>query len=133
MNLTKALIAGIAAAIATWLADYVMHGVMMASTYAKYPIFTREQPNPLMFLFVAVFIGIAAALLFAKTRKCWADGVKGGATFGFFLGLVAFFPNFYFSLVLEGFPYFLGWCWGGINLIDFVIAGVVLALIYRQG
>ena len=59
--------------------------------------------------------------------------MKGGATFGFFLGLVAFFPNFYFSLVLEGFPYFLSWCWGGINLIDFVIAGVVLALIYRQG
>ena len=133
MNLTKALIAGTAAAIAMWLADYVMHGVMMGPTYAKYPIFSQEPPNPFMFLFIAVFLGIAAALLFAKTRKCWADGVTGGATFGFFLGLVAFFPNFYFWLVLEGFPYFLGWCWGGINLIDFVIAGVVLALIYRQG
>ena len=77
MNLTKALIAGIAAAIATWLADYVMHGVMMASTYAKYPIFSQEQPNPFMFLFVGVFIGVAAALLFAKTPRMlgrWGEG-----------------------------------------------------------
>ncbi len=131
MNWTKLLIAGVAAAIALWLADFVMHGLILGPTYAKYPIFSQEQANPLLFLFVALFIALAAALLFAKSRPCWGAGVKGGVTFGFFVGLVLFFPNFYYSLVLEGFPYYLSWCWGGVNVIEFLIVGAVLGLIYK--
>ena len=77
-------------------------------------------------------IGIFAAILFAKTRTSWAESWKGGATFGFWLSLTAFFANFYYPLVLEGFPYYLSWCWGGINVIEGVIGGAVLGLIYKR-
>ena len=52
--------------------------------------------------------------------------------FGFWLGLVAFFSPFYDSLVIEGFPYFLSWCWGGANLISLVIFGAVIGAIYKS-
>ncbi len=133
MNWQKALLAGLVAGIALTISDFIMHGLIMGSTYTKYPeVFTQEQANPFHFLLVAVCIGVCAAILFGKTRQCWADGFKGGATYGFFLGLVSFWPSFYSSLVIDGFPYYLSWCQGGINLIGAVIGGAVLGAMYRR-
>ncbi len=133
MNWTKVLIAGLVSGIVLWLADFLMHGVILGPTYMKYPLFTQEQANPLHFLLVSVCMTLPAAVLFAKTVSCWGGGVMGGVKYGFWVGLILFFTTFYSPLVLEGFPYFLSWCQGGINLIGFVIVGVVLALIYKEG
>lgn len=115
------------------LADFVMHGLVMGPTYKRYTgIFTQTQANPAWFALIAVCIGLSAALLFSKSRASWAPGWKGGVTFGFLLGLVGFFPSFYSSLVIDGFPYYLSWCWGGITLIDSLLAGAVLGAIVKR-
>ena len=132
MNWTKAILAGVLAGIAMNVADFVMHGLILGSAYEKYEVFSQEQANPLLFLAVAVCIAVFAAILFAKTRSVWAEGAKGGATYGFWLGMVSFFSTFYNPLVLEGFPYHLSWCWGGINVIGAVIGGAVLGLVYKK-
>jgi hypothetical protein len=132
MSWTRAILAGLVAGFVMNLADFVMHGLLLANTYERYDVFTKEQANPFWFLVISFCIGIAAAILFAKSRGSWAQGWKGGATFGFFLGLTAYFANFYNPLVLEGFPYYLSWCWGGINLIDGVLGGAVLGAIYKK-
>lgn len=132
MNWTRAILAGLAAGFVTNIANFVMHGLLLAETYKRYDVFAKDEANPLWFLLISFCIGIAAAILFAKSRGSWAAGWKGGATFGFFLGLTAFFANFYYPLVLEGFPYYLGWCWGGINVIDGVLGGAVLGALYKK-
>ncbi len=132
MNWQKALIAGVVAGVAMSIAEFVMHALIMGNTYKKYPVFTQEQANPLHFLLVAVCISVFAAILFGKTRQSWADGFKGGATFGFFFGMPLFFVRFYDAMVYEGYPYYLSWCQGGINLIVVVIAGTVMGAIYRR-
>ena len=134
MNWTRVLLGGAAAGIVTNIADFVMHGQIMANTYMKYTqVFSRTQANPLWFLLISLCIGIAAAILFAKTRSSWTGGWAGGATFGFFLGLVGFWPGFYNPLVIDAFPYYLSWCWGGITMIDSLLAGAVLGAIIKKG
>ena len=133
MNWQKAILAGLAAGIAMNISEFVFHAVIMAKTYAKYPVFSQEQANPLYFVLIAVCISIFAAILFAKTRQCWADGFKGGATYGFFLGMVVFWVRFYDSIIYDGYPYYLAWCQGSINLIVTVIAGAVMGVIYKRG
>ena len=133
MNWQKALLAGVVAGIAMSVAEFVMHGMIMANTYSKYPVFSQEQANPLHFVLVAVCISLFAAILFGKTRRCWADGLQGGATYGLFLGLIVFWVRFYDALVYEGYPYYLSWCQGGINLIVALVAGSVMGLIYKRG
>lgn len=133
MNWSKALIAGVAGGIALNIVDFVMHGIIMTDVYSRYTdVFAQEQANPLFFLLVAVCLAIAAALLFSKTRACWAHGPKGGTIFGIFLGIFIFFPGFYNPLVIGGFPYYLAWCWGGINFIGMVVLGTVLGLIIKR-
>jgi hypothetical protein len=131
MNWSKLILAAIGAAVVTWLADFVMHGLILGPTYARYDVFTKQQASPFTFLLISLCIAVMVALFYAKSYGSWGGGWKGGATFGFFLGLAAFFTTFYSPVVLEGFPYFLSWCWGGINVIDGVIGGAVIGMIYK--
>lgn len=132
MNAGKALLAGVVAGIVENIYAFIMHGIIMGNTYTKYKAFAQEEASPVWFFVVAIAVGIAGALLFAKTRSSWGAGVKGGLTFGFFIGLVSFFAQFYNPLVINDFPYYLSWCWGGISLIGWMVFGAVAALIYKE-
>lgn len=132
MNWTKALVAGLVGGIAVNFYEFLVHGFVMADTYMKYPVFDKEQANPVWFVLLSVLLGIFAAVIFARTRAAWPAGVKGGVTFGLMMGLIAFFAQFYYPLVIAGFPYYLSWCWGGISLIGYLIFGLVAGAIYRS-
>lgn len=133
MNWTRILLGGLAAGIVTNVADFVLHGMVMGPTYKRLDtVFSQTPANPLWFTLVAVTISFFAALLFARSRGSWAPGWKGGLTYGFFLGLVGFFHGFYDPLVIDGFPYYLSWCQGGITLIDSLLAGAVLGVIVKR-
>jgi len=132
MNWTRIVVAAVVAGIVGWLADFVMHGLILGHTYTRYPVFSQESANPLAFLAVSVTVAFFAAIFFARTADSWSPGWRGGVAFGFFLGLVTFFSNHYYPLVLEGFPYFLAWCWGGVGLIGGVITGAVIGAIYKK-
>jgi hypothetical protein len=133
MNWTRVLLGGLLAGIVTNLSGWVMHGMIMADTYKKYDqVFSQTGANPAKFFAVAIAVAVFTAILFAKTRASWAEGVKGGVTFGFWLGMAVFFANFYYPLVIAGFPYYLGWCWGGIRLIEGLIGGAVLGAIIKR-
>ena len=132
MNWNRTLVAELVGGIALWLASFVLHGLVMGSTYLKYPdVFTQTEANPFWFLLIEILIAVPAAILFAKTRRSWTGGVSGGLVFGFWLGLFGFFPQFFNPLIFEGFPYYMAWCWGGINMIVTLILGAVLGLIIK--
>jgi len=133
MNWRRVLVATLVGGVAMWLAGGLIHGGIMAKTYMKYPdVFTQKQANPLYFLLVEVLIALPAACIFAKTRACWRSGVTGGLAFGFWLGFLGFFAQFFSPLVFEGFPYYLAWCWGGINMIVSLLLGVTLGAIIKS-
>jgi len=133
MNWNRAILAGVVGGVVLWLASFVLHGFVMGSTYTKYPeVFSQEASNPLWFLLLEILIAVPAAIIFAKTRGSWAAGVTGGLVFGFWLGVLGFFPQFFNSLVIKDFPYYLGWCWGGIQVIVSLLLGAVLGLLIKR-
>lgn len=77
MNWTRVVIGGIVAGIVTWLADFVMHGVIMGETYKKYDqVFSQTQANPVTFLAISIVVTLCVAILFGKTRASWGSGWK---------------------------------------------------------
>ena len=133
MNWIRIALAGLAAGIVTWISDFVFHGMVMRNTYMRLSqVFTQTETSPVWFLLVSVTICLMMALLFARTRASWAAGWKGGLHFGFFAGLVIFFQGFYNPMVIDGFPYYLSWCPGGISMIDSLLAGVVVGSIVKE-
>ncbi len=132
MNWSKTLLAGVIAGVVMNIANFVMHGVIMGSAYTGLPdLFDQTGSGVAWFFVVSIAIGIALAILFAKTRGSWAAGLAGGATFGLIAGLVPFFLNFYDALVYNGFPYYLAWCHGGMDIIASVLGGAVMGLVIK--
>jgi len=132
MNWSKTLLAGVLAGIAMMIANFVMHGIIMGPTYGRHPdLFVQEEGGIGGFLVVALIIGIGLAILFSKTRNSWAAGLVGGATFGLIAGIAPFFNNFYDHMIYNGFPYYLSWCHGGMDLIAYVIGGAVMGLVLK--
>lgn len=133
MNWSKAVIAGVVGGVVNLFYSFVMHGVIMESTYKKYtPTIFREGVGMTWFLIIPILLGIAGGLAFAKSRASWGTGVKGGATFGFWIGLIGFLANFYTPLIYNNYPYYLTWCTGGILLIGWVVTGAAIAAMYKS-
>ena len=119
----KALVAGAVGGVALSVYEFIMHGMIMANTYAG---------NPMWFPVIAILMGLAAGVLFGKTRTMWAHGPKGGATFGMWIGLIGGIAAFYNPLTISGFPYYLAWCWFGITVLGWVVYGAVAGLMYKS-
>ena len=131
MNWIKIMLAGAVGGLVVMIYNFVAHGLILGATYTDHPAFRQDQANPLWFLLIAVAVGIAGALLFAKSRGSWSPGVKGGAIFGFFIGLTYFFTPLYNPFVFNAFPAYLAWCWGGIDLIGWMLYGAVAAFFIK--
>ena len=132
MNSTRALITGLVGGVVLWIVSFVLHGLVLGGTYMKYPVFTQEPANPAWFLFIEILIAIPAAMIFARTRASWAPGIAGGLVFGFWIGLFGGFAQFFNPLILEGFPYYLSWCWFGVNVISSLVLGAVFGVMIRR-
>ncbi len=132
MNWGKIALAGFASGFVVWLFDFLAHGFIIGSTYLDQVPFSQAPANPLLFLAIAIAIGLMGAILFSKSRASWGEGWKGGATFGFFVGLTMLFVPFFNPLVIEGFPYFHAWAWGLINVGDWVLYGTVASFFIKS-
>ena len=133
MQWSKAVTAGVAGGVASAVYGFVMHGMIMENTYRKYApeVFRADNANMMWFIILPILLGLAGAIIFAKTRSAWDAGPKGGAMFGFWFGLIGFIANFYSPLIYSGYPYFLTWCTGGILLIEWIIVGAVYGAVYK--
>lgn len=130
MNWGRTIVAALVGGVVMWLVSFVLHGLVMGSTYMKYPeVFTQEASNPLWFLLIEVLIAFPAAVIFYRTRGSWATGMAGGLTFGFWLGLIGSFAQLFSPIVMKGFPYYLGWCWFGINMITTLALGLTFGIL----
>jgi hypothetical protein len=131
MQWSKALLAGAVGGVVISVYSFVMHGVIMRSTYEARSEVFRQDANEIWFPIVSIVLGLVAGAFFAKSRSAWSEGIKGGVNFGFWVGLVVAAGGFYAPLIYEGFPYYLSWCWAGINLLGWSIYGAVVGAMYK--
>jgi NhaP-type Na+/H+ and K+/H+ antiporter len=134
MSWIKVVLGGIVGGVIATAVSFVLHGMVLGQTYVSLPeVFSQEEGNPVWFLLVSLVVVLVAAALFGKTRSSWAPGWQGGLTFGLGVGLLIGFSNFFFPLVIDGLPYYLAWCWLGVDVVTYGLSGVVLgALIPRS-
>jgi hypothetical protein len=133
MNWSRVVLGGVVAGVVMTVANFVMHGMILSGTYVKYPqVFAQEGGGEPWFAVIGIVVSLVAAIAFGKSRGSWADGWSGGATFGALLGLTVGFVNFYWPIVLDGFPYYLSWCWLGVDVIAFVLSGAVLGVMIKK-
>jgi hypothetical protein len=134
MNVKKLVIATLGVGVVLNVLDFVVHGMILAGPYYKQlTSLFRADTNPAS-LIVGDFV---AALVFVwvydRVYGSFGGGVKGGAAWGFYAGVLLSFPTWIFmNLLFVGFPYSLSWIWTIYGVVAGVIVGAVAGALYRK-
>ena len=129
----RTILAVIAVFIAWSILDFVIHGVLLQSTYEATANLWRpmdEMNMPLMYLvtlaYTACFVAIYGLLV---REKSFATGIKFGGLFGLAAGISMGFGSYSFMPI----PLTLAWSWFFGVLIQSLVAGALMAAILRPG
>jgi hypothetical protein len=135
MSKSKFWIAVLAGGVIANIIDYIFQAQLFTNIfYSKMTDVMRQDTNILWFVFgdfVQVFV---LAWVFNKVGSVFGGGIKGGATCGFYLGVLVSFPTYhFFNLMFKGFSYGLTWASTIYGIAWYVVIGVVLAAMLKKG
>jgi hypothetical protein len=131
MDFKKFLAIGIAVGVAENVIDFFVHGKLLADLYT-HPPFRQDIRFGWMILsdFVAAFV---FAWFYLAVAGSFAPGVPGGATMGFYTGVLLIFPAaILMHLMFEGIPYYLSWIWIFYTVAWYICAGAIAGAINRR-
>lgn len=128
----KVWIGFIAVFIWIFLAEYILNMFVMMGVYESTSALWRppEEMKTGVILIVQLILAFFLTLVFSKgyTYK----GVFEGIRFGFYISMLTALPGAYMTYATMPVPYSLplGWFLGG--LVEMIVAGVILSLIFGR-
>jgi len=128
----RVLLAGIAVFIAWEVLDFVIHNVLLKSSYEATASLWRPEAE--MKMGVMVVVVLIAALCFAAiygwliSPKSVGAGIKFGLLYGIALGV----GMGYGSYAVMPLPYYLALSWFLATVAEAVVAGLLVAVIIRD-
>ena len=126
----KVLLGWVAAFVTLMVLDFVIHGVLLASTYESLASLWRPDMNDKMWImWVVSLIGsFFFAFIFSKGYE--NKGIAEGLRYGLYIGIWIGSGFAYGTYAMIAIPYSLALQWFIYSIIEFVIAGAVLALVF---
>ena len=132
MKSSKFWLAVLGAGVVANIIDALVMGGLLASTMESIESM-RHDTNVAWFVvgdFMFVFV---MTWFYDRVYGSFSGGPKGGATFGFYVGLICNFPTWIFiHLMFKGFPYGLSWTLTIYGIIMGIIVGSVIGAIYKK-
>lgn len=131
MNIRKIVLASIAVFIAFEVMDFIIHGVILSSVYASLAQVWRPDMMSKMWLmyFSTLVMSIMFVYIFIKgyENKGIAEGMRFGIVAGLFMNFIGVFGQY----VMYPIPASLALKWFIYGMIEFIIAGIVVSLVYK--
>jgi len=127
----KILLGGLAVFVAWEILDFVIHGLILGSTYATLGNMFRAQADMKMGLMAVVTLigalAFAAVYAWFVSPKSLATGVKYGLVWGFGGGVMMG----YGSYAAMPIPYVMALAWFLGTWVEFTVAGLLAGLIIK--
>ena len=135
MNTKKLLITFVVVYVLLEVMSYLIHGVILSSTYMSEEVKTAFRPETEMnsnmwIVFVTDLIwSFFFVFFFAKGYE--GRGIMEGLRFGFYIGLFWALVSSYQTYAFVPMPYSLALKWFIWGMIEMLILGVVAAVLYK--
>ena len=128
----KVLIGAVAVFVALEILDGIIHGGILMSTYMTMQNVWR--PDMMQKMWVLHFVKLATAFfmtyIFSKGYE--GKGIIEGVRYGFYIGMIVSSGFAFGSYATFPIKYQLAIQWFCYSLVEYVILGVVLALVFGQ-
>ncbi|MGA2436685.1 MAG: hypothetical protein ABSG25_15525 [Bryobacteraceae bacterium] len=131
MNCKRFVLASLAVFVAREVLDFLVHEVLLKSTYqaTKY-LWRPDMASKMWILWLSGFVvSFLFAFIFIKGYE--GKGISEGARFGLVIGLFVAIPmalNTYATMLI---PHMLAVKWLVYGIVENVILGIVAAAVYR--
>jgi hypothetical protein len=129
----KRTILAILAVFVTWSAlDFVIHGLILGSTYAATPQLWRPMAEMKMGLMYFTVLVTAAAFVYIYARFIAAKGVMTAVLYGLIFGIGTGIAMGYGTYSVMPIPYSMAFVWFIGSVVEFTIGGLVTGMIIRK-
>lgn len=128
----KLLLGWLAVFITISACDYVIHNLILGSTYEQIKDVFRPDMMDKMWVIslVTAIQSLFFVLIFSKGYR--GTGIMEGVRYGLYAGMLLATGMAYGSYATYAIPYPLAMQWFLYGLAEFVLAGVVVALVYGK-
>jgi hypothetical protein len=135
MNWKKLLLAALLVLIARVVLDFIFHTLILGSSYTALMQMGLFRPESEMtsFFWVRIITYLVFCfffvLIFVKGYE--NRGLMEGVRYGIYIAIFFTFVGSFNIFVWFGIPYWLTWAWIIIDLVEFIIMGIIAAMVYR--
>lgn len=131
MNVKRYIAASLAVFVAGGALSFLVDNVILKSTYDSLKNLWRPDLESKMWIMWVVGFIISFLFAFIFTKGYEGKGVMEGVRFGLLIGLFVSIPMAYGTYVMLAIPYSLALQWFVYGTVEYIIFGIVVALIYR--
>ena len=135
MNTKKFLIAFVVVFVLLEITNYLIHGVILSSTYAeegvKQVFRSMEEMQSKMWIMWVADLVWSFFFVFIFVKGYQNKGIMEGIRYGVYIGIFVSFVFAYQSFAMLPLPYSLTFEWFITGLIQCIILGIVAAVIYK--
>ena len=131
--MVKRVLIGVLVVFIVWSAlDYVIHGVMLQSTYEATAHLWRpmEEMNMGLMYVVSILVATFFVLIYALLiqPKSLVTGLKYGLLFGLAMGISMGHGSYCYMPI----PYSLAFSWFAATVVEITIGGLLVGLIVKE-
>ncbi len=127
------LVSGLVVYVVHRVLDFTIHAVLLDEAYDSTASLWRTEAEIMSNMWIAFAVGLLWAFMFVHIYGWFRkkDGIMGGIHYGFCIGLFIAVPRALNSYVVTPMPFSLSLNWLFYDMVQIMICGVVLALVYR--
>jgi len=131
MNWPKLFITFVVIYIVGGILNYLIHGVLLMSTYEALAQLWRPDMDRLMWLQFVTPLFTCFFFVYIFARGYEGRGIMEGVRFGLIIWAFMSIPFAYGQYMAYPLPYGLIWDWLIADLVTFLVFGILAAVIYK--
>jgi hypothetical protein len=131
MNIKRFLAGGLAIFAVFQICDFIIHNLILMEVYASMTnVWRPEMMSYMWIMFLCSFV-FSYLMMFVFVKGYEDRGLLEGVRFGIIIGLMTNITGAFYQYAVYPLPFSLVLQWAGYGLIEFILAGLAAAAIYR--
>ncbi len=132
MNIGRWIIASIVVLIIFFALEFLFHTVCLRSLYEQTSNLWKEDMNKGLMFLSQIIGAFLFCFIYTKGYEGKGSGIGEGLRFGFWIGLFVTVPMALGTYSVMPIPGKLAFYWFIMGMIEFLIAGLFVGLIYKK-
>lgn len=128
----KVLIGFVAVYVVMNVMDFLVHGVLLASAYQATANLWRPDMQSLMWIYYVISLVGSFFFSFIFSKGYEGKGIAEGARYGLYIGIWMSIGMAYGTYGMIAIPYAMAMQWFLYGIVEYVICGIVLALVFGK-